>query len=174
MTRVDWGLKMVQAAKGTRRTGPGAPAGRKILASAATKKKSRQSDSLVANGRKKTVSVAKVTFGKKLRDFVFPPKQAKCAQQRDPTLFEKRVYVACSQIPPGQVSTYGNLAAFLNSSARAVGGALRKNPYYPIVPCHRVVASTMELGGFNGTWGAASPEVGAVYLQRSNVCAVLL
>ena len=65
----------------------------------------------------------------------------------------------CSRIPLGRVSTYGNLADFLGSSPRAVGNALRRNPYFPIVPCHRVVASSFQLGGFHGSWGAASPEV---------------
>jgi alkylated DNA nucleotide flippase Atl1 len=59
------------------------------------------------------------------------------------------------------VSTYGSIAAFLGSSSRAVGNALRKNPFHPIVPCHRVVSSTLELGGFFGATGLAAPEVGA-------------
>jgi len=35
-------------------------------------------------------------------------------------------------------------------ASRAVGNALHKNPYAPIVPCHRVVKSNGELGGFGG------------------------
>ena len=46
----------------------------------------------------------------------------------------------------------------LGSSPRAVGGALRRNPFAPRVPCHRVVAAGgAALGGFSGTWGA-TPE----------------
>lgn len=77
---------------------------------------------------------------------------------RPPTAFERRVYEATSAIPRGRVSTYGELAKLLKSSPRAVGGALRRNPFAPAVPCHRVVAAGgAALGGFSGTWGA-TPE----------------
>ena len=77
---------------------------------------------------------------------------------RPPTTFEKRVYEATSAIPRGRVSTYGEVAKFLGSSPRAVGGALKRNPFAPAVPCHRVVAAGgSSLGGFSGTWGA-TPE----------------
>ena len=36
-----------------------------------------------------------------------------------------------------------------------VGGALRNNPFAPVVPCHRVVASTLFIGGFQGEWASA-------------------
>jgi methylated-DNA-[protein]-cysteine S-methyltransferase len=58
-------------------------------------------------------------------------------------------------IPPGKVSTYGALAKSLSSSPRAVGGALRNNPYAPEVPCHRVIASDSFVGGFKGDWEKA-------------------
>lgn len=48
------------------------------------------------------------------------------------------------------MTTYGLLAKALNSSPRAVGQALRCNPYAPIVPCHRVVAANGFIGGFMG------------------------
>lgn len=34
-----------------------------------------------------------------------------------------------------------------------VGGALRRNPFAPYVPCHRVIASDLALGGYCGEWG---------------------
>ncbi len=64
--------------------------------------------------------------------------------------FADKVYKLCKQIPKGKVSTYGAMAKALDSSPRAVGQALRCNPYAPIVPCHRVVASTGKIGGFMG------------------------
>jgi methylated-DNA-[protein]-cysteine S-methyltransferase len=78
---------------------------------------------------------------------------------KSPTPFQNRVYDACKQIPAGKVTTYGALSAVLKSSPRAVGQALRCNPYAPIVPCHRVIASTLELGGFTGSWGIGTPSV---------------
>ncbi len=64
--------------------------------------------------------------------------------------FAEKVYALCKRIPKGRVSTYGALAKALHSSPRAVGQALRCNPYAPIVPCHRVVASDGKIGGFMG------------------------
>ena len=64
--------------------------------------------------------------------------------------FADKVYGLCKKIPKGKVSTYGAIAKALNSSPRAVGQALRCNPYAPIVPCHRVVASGGKIGGFMG------------------------
>jgi methylated-DNA-[protein]-cysteine S-methyltransferase len=60
------------------------------------------------------------------------------------------VYELCKRIPKGKVSTYGAIAKALNSSPRAVGQALRCNPYAPVVPCHRVVSSDGRIGGFMG------------------------
>ncbi|GJN75143.1 methylated-DNA-[protein]-cysteine S-methyltransferase, active site protein [Purpureocillium lilacinum] len=68
------------------------------------------------------------------------------------TPFEKRVWAALCGIPRGRVTTYGHLSAHLGSSPRAVGNALRRNPFAPAVPCHRVVATGMSLGGFKGKW----------------------
>lgn len=67
-----------------------------------------------------------------------------------PSSFAKKVYELCSQIPRGKVTTYREIARALNNSPRAVGQALRRNPYAPQVPCHRVVRSDGTLGGFFG------------------------
>jgi methylated-DNA-[protein]-cysteine S-methyltransferase len=66
------------------------------------------------------------------------------------TTFEEKVYAECSKIPKGKVSTYNAIAKKLKSSPRAVGQALKKNPYAPKVPCHRVIKSDRTLGGYNG------------------------
>lgn len=84
------------------------------------------------------------------------PMQTTQQEQRPPTGHEQRVYKACSLIPKGKVSTYKALAEVLGSSPRAVGQALRRNPYAPQVPCHRVVSSSLQIGGFNGTWGKSA------------------
>lgn len=85
-------------------------------------------------------------------------------KKRTPTPFQQRVYSACSCIPRGKVSTYGILAAVLHSHPRAVGQALRNNPFAPVVPCHRVVAASLELGGFSGSWG---PECASVKRKKA-------
>lgn len=58
------------------------------------------------------------------------------------TAFQERVYALLKQIPAGRVTTYAAMARVLGSSPRAVGGALRVNPFAPEVPCHRCIAST--------------------------------
>ena len=55
------------------------------------------------------------------------------------TSYQTRVYTLLSQIPSGKVSTYAALSKALESSPRAVGGALRRNPFAPEVPCHRII-----------------------------------
>ncbi|GAA5911407.1 hypothetical protein JCM8208_005049 [Rhodotorula glutinis] len=79
------------------------------------------------------------------------------------TPFQWRLYDLLLTVPPGSVTTYGHLATLLDSSARAVGSALRNNPFAPFVPCHRVIASTLYIGGFGGEWvkPGAGPAGGA-------------
>lgn len=36
---------------------------------------------------------------------------------------------------------------------------MRRNPFAPVVPCHRVIAASLELGGFSGSWGMACESV---------------
>ena len=57
------------------------------------------------------------------------------------TPFQERVYALLLQIPEGKITSYAALSRALNSSPRAVGGALRNNPFAPQVPCHRCIAS---------------------------------
>jgi methylated-DNA-[protein]-cysteine S-methyltransferase len=66
--------------------------------------------------------------------------------------FQKRVLSLLTKIPKGKVSTYGEIAKALGdvSLSRAVGNAVRDNPFAPTVPCHRVIRSTGEIGGFGG------------------------
>lgn len=76
----------------------------------------------------------------------------------DITPFQRRVYQSAMRIPPGRVTTYGRLARLIGCrSARAVGQALRRNPFAPDVPCHRIIAGDLTLGGFSGQ--AAGPEI---------------
>ena len=66
--------------------------------------------------------------------------------------FTQRVLRETSRIPWGEVLSYGELAGLLGNprGARAVGGALGRNPTPIVVPCHRVLAARGELGGFGG------------------------
>ena len=70
---------------------------------------------------------------------------------RKPSAFDRRVYAALASVPRGRVTTYARLAQAIGcGSPRAVGQALRRNPYAPRIPCHRVIASDLTPGGFQG------------------------
>ena len=71
--------------------------------------------------------------------------------------FDRAVYEVARTIPRGATLTYGEVAARLGDPglARAVGQALGRNPFAPVVPCHRVLAAGGRIGGFSATGGAA-------------------
>jgi methylated-DNA-[protein]-cysteine S-methyltransferase len=66
------------------------------------------------------------------------------------TEFQEKVYAIVKKVPKGKTTTYKAIALKLNSSPRAVGQALKVNPYAPIVPCHRVIMSDGKIGGYAG------------------------
>jgi methylated-DNA-[protein]-cysteine S-methyltransferase len=69
--------------------------------------------------------------------------------------FNRRVYEATRQIPPGATSTYGEVAARVGAagSGQAVGQALGHNPVPIVVPCHRVLAADGRMRGFSAEGG---------------------
>ncbi|MGA1979438.1 MAG: methylated-DNA--[protein]-cysteine S-methyltransferase [Sedimentisphaerales bacterium] len=68
--------------------------------------------------------------------------------------FASLVLTACRGIEFGRIVTYGRLAEMAgNSAARAVGGALAKNPLPLIIPCHRVICANGKIGGFSAAGG---------------------
>lgn len=68
--------------------------------------------------------------------------------------FDRCVWAAAREVPPGTVMTYGQLASRIGrpGAARAVGGAMGRNRIPFIVPCHRIVAAS-GLGGFSSAKG---------------------
>ncbi|KAK3048575.1 hypothetical protein LTR09_010070 [Extremus antarcticus] len=75
------------------------------------------------------------------------------------TPYQSRVYALLNRIPEGKVTTYVALSRALESSPRAVGGALKRNPFAPQVPCHRVIQANGYVGGFMGEWQKAPSGV---------------
>ncbi|GAA5801397.1 hypothetical protein HPULCUR_006843 [Helicostylum pulchrum] len=70
------------------------------------------------------------------------------------TPFQFRVYDLARQIPIGHVTSYKILSDALKSSPRAVGQALKTNPFCPLpVACHRIIATDRTIGGFSGGSG---------------------
>jgi len=73
--------------------------------------------------------------------------------------FDRRVYNVARAIPPGETMNYGAIAQAMGEEpmrARDVGQALARNPFAPIVPCHRVVAAGGQLGGYSAPGGQAT------------------
>ena len=71
--------------------------------------------------------------------------------KRSPTTFEQRVYDLVSRVPTGKVVTYATMARALDcGSAQAIGQALKRNPFAPEVPCHRVIKTDLTIGGYAG------------------------
>ncbi len=71
------------------------------------------------------------------------------------TAFQMRVWNYLQSIPPGEVQSYGEVAAAIGepSAARAVARACASNRVAILIPCHRVIRGTGELGGYR--WGVA-------------------
>lgn len=75
------------------------------------------------------------------------------------TPFQQQVWHKLCEIPYGKTVTYGDLAKQLNTSPRAIGGAVGSNPIPIIVPCHRVVGSNGKMTGFSGGKGIPTKEI---------------
>jgi O-6-methylguanine DNA methyltransferase len=69
--------------------------------------------------------------------------------------FYIKVWEACFKIPVGKTLTYLQLAKNIGApkAARAVGTALSKNPFAPVIPCHRVIRTDGEIGGYSAVGG---------------------
>ncbi len=84
--------------------------------------------------------------------------------------FAERMYALLRQVPAGRVVAYKTLASAAGcGSARAVGQALRGNPYAPEVPCHRVIRSDGRLGGFQGEVAGTAVQRKLALLQAEGV-----
>ena len=71
------------------------------------------------------------------------------------TAFQIKVWKEIAKIPYGETRTYKQLAESIGhpKSYRAVANACGKNPYAPYIPCHRVIRSDGNLGGYSAKGG---------------------
>lgn len=72
----------------------------------------------------------------------------------DRTDWDRAVLNAVRTIRAGATASYGDVARMVGKpgAARAVGGAVGRNPVGLVVPCHRVIAGDGTLGGYGGGW----------------------
>ena len=63
---------------------------------------------------------------------------------------EEKIYKKLLQVPYGKITTYGELSKSvgLKNGQRIVGQIMKKNPFPVIIPCHRVVKSNGDIGGY--------------------------
>ena len=80
-------------------------------------------------------------LSKKVISFKFKVRQ-------EGTFFQKQVWKEITKIKYGQTTTYNKIAKNINTSPRAVGNACSKNKCLFIVPCHRVICSNGDIGGY--------------------------
>ena len=68
------------------------------------------------------------------------------------TDFQRKVLETCSKLDFGETVSYGELAlrSGYPNAGRAVGSAMSKNPIAVVIPCHRVIASSVKIGGYSG------------------------
>jgi len=68
------------------------------------------------------------------------------------TAFQQAVWLALRHIPAGTTISYRELAQQINRplAVRAVGQALKRNPLPIVLPCHRVIRQSGDLGGYSG------------------------
>ena len=77
------------------------------------------------------------------------------------TRFQVKVWKYLKTIPKGKVKPYKQLAIGINKpkSARAVANACGNNPYAPKIPCHRVIRSDGQLGGYSAKGGIKTKKL---------------
>lgn len=86
------------------------------------------------------------------------------------TPFARKVYKIVLNIPVGRVRSYKWVAEKAGSprACRAVGQILKNNPYPIIIPCHRVVNSGGESGGY--VFGSAKKKLLLELEKKINLC----
>jgi len=85
--------------------------------------------------------------------------------------FQKSVCQQMSEIPKGRVTSYGLIARRISSGPRAVGTGVARNPWPLLIPCHRVVPASLEIGNYSigGALSDYGCEVKRDLLEREGV-----
>lgn len=83
--------------------------------------------------------------------------------------WDRSVLEAAKSVSYGRVTSYGRLARIVGApqAARAVGGAMGRNPVWIVIPCHRVISGDGGLGGYGG--GARMLRIKRALLAREGV-----
>lgn len=109
---------------------------------------------LIAAANKNTGANAALDAGARQLEEYFAGKRARFDLPLDPagTAFQRSVWARLQSIPFGETWSYRELASRVGNpdAARAVGAANGRNPLCILIPCHRVVRASGDLGGYSG------------------------
>lgn len=107
----------------------------------------RWANARISRSDSSAAAVAQRIFGR--------TKNGNCRLLLAGTAFQIKVWEALIRIPPGEVSTYGRVAAAIGRprASRAVGAAVGSNSIAYLIPCHRVIRSAGIVGDYR--WGTA-------------------
>jgi len=86
------------------------------------------------------------------------------------TKFQLKVWNYLKKIPKGKVKSYLDVAKAIGKpkAFRAVANAVGKNPYPPLIPCHRVIRSDGSLGGYSGK-GGINEKRRLLFIEKANL-----
>lgn len=79
--------------------------------------------------------------------------------------YTRKVLDCLAKVPTGYVTTYKALAKTAGGGPRAVGQIMARNPFPPLIPCHRVIKADFSIGGFGGGLGEGA-KLKRAMLQR--------
>ena len=83
-------------------------------------------------------------------------------------MLQKKIWNELSNIPYGSTKSYGEVAAKVKTSPRYVGNVCGQNQHVIVIPCHRVIRSDGNLGGFSGIGGVKLKKK-LIDLEKMNV-----
>jgi len=84
------------------------------------------------------------------------------------TLLQKKIWKELAKIPYGSTKSYGEVAAKVKTSPRYVGNVCGQNEHVLVIPCHRVIRSDGNLGGFSAAGGIKLKKK-LIDLEKMNV-----
>lgn len=151
--RAPWGATPVALVHG--RIAGIALDGNAVVLRAATERRILRCAPLRVAGPLRTAAAAHAMLDASLQRSLSARELLAACDLRGLTDFDVAVLRALARVPHGATATYGEIAAAIGSprAARAVGGALGRNPIPVLLPCHRVV-SAAGIGGYGGAAGS--------------------
>ena len=108
-----------------------------------------KSNSLLNEAKRQLIAY----FDKRLQTFDLPLKLL------NSSLFQQNVLKQVSYVPYGKTITYGKISKALATSARAIGGACKRNPIPILIPCHRIIGENYKLTGYSGYMGTKTKNL---------------